>query len=211
MNSKTSGGLNALIVIADVFLLFISSILANKLSETFQLASLWTIVISAICIVALSAIGYIKSNGVSWTSSNGFRFLPRSMATTFPLGVVLGLAGGLICPLIDWPGGSVRLPEWVADFFSFSNLGLMSFEFWGIVVGSVISILFALKVDGYLAGALSIGYGLGFSTTLIVTRFHAFWPTYLGHILWFGALCWLLIKAEPMWKRLGVMLTERRI
>ena len=72
--------------------------------------------------------------------------------------------------------------------------------------------LFAVAIDGFLAASLLLGYGIAFSTAIVISQNGAgFVPTYVGDGLVFVLFAMVFIAVEPAFSWFRKALAEPRV
>ncbi|MCL4274508.1 MAG: hypothetical protein KJZ77_11610 [Anaerolineales bacterium] len=212
MNTSTNKNhVIGVISIIETLILFTMGILGNQISDSMRISPFFLLTTTAIGLIILSAISYTQSMNVPknqeqpTTSQNFLRKVtPKTMVGIFPFGVMIGLLTGALLLSIGFPSA------YVAWFYLFI---VMPYEANGLIIGFILSILFALLIDSRLAASLAVGYSIAFSTTILIIRPHEnnILLTYSGHIIFFVLLGLLLIIGEPVINWLRKIITEPRI
>jgi hypothetical protein len=201
----------ALIDIIQLLLVFITSIMGSEIAENLQLSPIMVYVITIISLLFLSAISYLRNHDMAAKPMKQLsfgiifsRFIPKTVIGIFPVGLALGLILGSIAILAA--GNSMT--------YVF-NVSLLSFDFFGIICGVSVFLLFAIIFDGPLAGGLSFGYGLSFSTgALLIQPFeyvHYRTEYYLAYVVGFAVYALILAISEPKFAIARRTITEPRL
>jgi hypothetical protein len=124
----------------------------------------------------------------------------------FPVGMLIGLIGGTLIPiLLDFlPNGAKQEYEYYA-----SAVLLLFGGFSGLIIGLFV----AVSVDGCSAGILIIGYGLAYPAAALLTgpKFYglsSFLAFYFGCIILLVIIGLLIIVADPFWHRIRKTMTR---
>ena len=214
MNTHNNSRFATFIAIAEMLLLFVSSMMGNKIADSLNISSTLIIITTAICLVTLSVISYLKTHdsaaiqvkplrfGVNIT-----RFLPRTMVGMFPFGVIIGLLAGSTLPF------SISGFAGIWTQIGTSYLGMYAYEFWGIAIAIIICLIFAILIDGPLAGAFIFGYGLSFATAILIIRpsENDYLMTYLAYGAGFIILALLFTITEPILAFIRKTITKPRV
>jgi hypothetical protein len=209
-----------IIAIVQTILVFLMGILGNKISETFEVAPYTLLFYTGIGMVILAVLSYVSSSnmipfqsGSSASTAVFKRFLPKTMIGMFPFGIMFGLIVGAMAP--NWADvlPVFFVPKWLANVFNYNILILRSYEFFGVVIGTLTCVLFAITVNTHLGSALAFGFGVAFPAAILMIRpiEHEPFITFIGHILWFAMIGIIVILAEPGFRRLRKFVTEQRL
>ena len=187
------------------------NIMANKISEKLQLPLIIAIAIAIIGSLIYSVIDYSRNHDISAKPIKdlGFgatisRFIPKTVIGVFPIGWTSGVIIGMITILVA--GNSMT---------RIFNVIMLSFDFFGIVIGLSACLLFAILFDGPLAGGLAFGYGLSFSTGALLfqpfERVYYSTEYYLAYVAGFIVYAIILAVAEPKFAVIRQTITEPRL
>ncbi len=216
MNQTTKNPLAGFIAAFETILLFLMGVLGNKISENLTIRLNTLIVLTGSGLGILALISYFVANPLhiqASTASPLKRLLPKTMVGIFPFGVFFGVVfGAFVSPYnLD---SSLDILGWLASIFGYSSFALSTSELAGILGGCIACILFALIVDGYLAGSLLIGYWIAFSTVTVMKQpsntFGAF-ITYAGQGIVFLVVAILLISLENRFQQIRKLISEPRL
>ncbi len=224
MESKINSSVPRVIAIIEIFIMFLLGIMGDKISQLLDIEPAALIIftgiglIAAVLITTINVSGFrkreVKSNVQPEVYSEtqekrkfySSKFIPKSMAGVFPLGILAGFLTGVVSVFIDNHFYfNVNIPFW--DSFAFTS-PLRDHEAFGIYIGFITSLLIALWLDGYLGAAFSIGFGIAFSSTIIQIANHIPADTYFGHILGFTIWAVLLVFLEPILEKISPFLKK---
>lgn len=200
----------ALVVLLEVFLLFVVGIAGSKVAERLNVSPTVLLIATIASLSTLAAVSYAKSQFHQTIPVQGAqtelphfkwvrRFVPRTAISIFPFGMISGLVIGTVLHAIGVSGSRYHPPQWLCGIVNMCQYSLAADEFAAVVIGVLILVIFALLMDGVLAGALSLGYGLALPVAVLTAGGpHDISATYTGHILFFGVLAILLVISEPL-------------
>lgn len=204
--TKSSQSFPSFIAILETLLLFIIGVLGNRISESLSISPTTLIIYTGVGLLILSVISYIKTIPFSKESIEkieigikAWRFIPRTMISIFPVGVLLGLVLGANLP--------TYYPSMVNTF------GVRPYESVGIFIGLVMGFFFAILIDGRLSAAICFGYGIAFATSILVVRSdeNQMLLTYVGWVFGFGLFAVVLTWTDVLFKKIRAVLMEQRI
>jgi len=212
-------GVSPIIAIVEAFILFAIGILGDEIAEVLEIPSRSLFILAGLLFIVLAGISYTKSGKTTVLTSQDFRrFIPKTMVGMFPIGVVIGFIAGAVLTRQDlelvycWPSE-------ISSLFGYSSLCLGRCEILGVLIGFIISLVFAIFINPHLAAAMLVGYGLALPTAIlfIATSLQRedIPSTYIGHILSSIAFGVILMVGLPLFNRLlkkfKQVLTEQRI
>ncbi len=191
----------SVIAVVEMLLLFIVGILGNKIAEILNISPGILILLTIIGLGSLAAISYSKSVNITANQPHPrfSHYLPKTMISMLPFGIILGLLAGLFVPSFFPP----------QQFQPFVN----PYEVIGIFLGLIFIIIIAIAIDNRLAASIGLGYGIAFATVILVTRprENEIFSTYGGFLLGFVIIAIILVVAEPVFKWLQKIANEPRI
>ena len=219
MQQSTKHPTAGLIAVLQTILVFVVGVLGNKISEYLSISITNLLAFTGIGLGILAVISYfsippLASSVTTVASSSLKRFLPKTMVGIFPFGMFLGIVLGSLLPAMEISEPFINGPTWFAHLFNELGIAVPLGEFAGILGGCIACFLFALTIDGHLAGSLLFGYGLAFSTATIVRQtqeLSTILLTYFGQGIIFVLIALFLIVIEPIFKKMRGSLTEPRI
>lgn len=218
--STNRDNFGALIAIVETLFLFFIGLLSSKISEALRIEPITLLLFTMVSLIVLAVISYVKFHPISTSqtqpTASGVtfaRFIPKTMIGIFPFGVAVGLVIGIVIPSVGLATSSIESPTWIANLYGCRSVDMHSYELIGIFIAIVFCILFAILIDGRLAAAILIGYGISFPTALIVIRpeENSAFLTYTAYIIGFGIIGVILLVIEPILKWLRGIVTEPRI
>jgi len=216
MNQSTKNPITGFIAAFETILLFMMGILGNKISENLEISSNTLLLLTGVGLGILAIISYfmtVPAQTQPNTTSRIKKFLPKTMVGVFPFGVFLGVIFGSFIPLFD-PNSSLVTTPGLANLFGYPYFLLGEGELAGILGGLIACVLFAVIVDGYLAGSLLIGYWIAFATATVIKQDLSainVLITYVGQGIVLIVISFFLIKSEKWLKEFRKLITETRV
>ena len=188
------------ITIVETCVVFVLGVAGNKIAELVEIKPIVLVVATCVLLALAIILTLLRARAAPSpsidTREKGIsrRLIPRTMISIFPVGMLLGLVGGSL----------------LSAFFDLHAV-LATGPFSSLIIGP----LFAILVDGYLAGALIVGYGLGFlAATLVIKSVQYSFETFKLYVVYvifpviFGHLLW---KLDPIWRQIREFVTKERL
>ena len=204
MNHSKPTPFQIAIITIDVIIVFLLSVLGNQIT------------IDVPRVVLLGAIAILLVISIFATSARSFpeffsmlsverfqKMIPKTMASIFPLGVLIGFIGGVFVASyktssVSWGGEG----EWA-----------IYFNPPGVLIGLIIGILLAIVINRYLGGAIFLGYMFGMPLAISIIRPapNDLVVSTLANLCLAIPLSFLIIFAMPIVKRIFDAFSEPRI
>jgi hypothetical protein len=194
-----------IVTVIETCLVFVLGILGNKIADLINVSP--AVLVAGTCvIIILTTFVILYRLRLSPESLDGVRtgpikrLMPRTMATIFPLGMLVGLIGGGFLPLLIDPVLDVESQGAV--------LGIAS------MLGSlIIGLPVAILLDNRLACALVFGYGIGILMADSAISFDSnkllgYLYSFFGSVMIAG-IFWMI--PESYWQRARDAVMEKRL